>query len=123
MNFTTENTLDVVVAAFWLVEGRRSIFKRVEAVTYSCVSVLYHALATFYPDDYDSHAYRQEIIASLYAGDTVHLDCWGLQVILSPNSYTGKSGAVGGQRELERFLCHGEVRPKQISVGKRPCQG
>ena len=120
MDFTTETPFDVVVAAFWLVEGRRSIFKRAESVTYGCADTFYCALSAFYPADYDSREHRMEIIASLWSGETVHLDCWSLQVILLPNSYRGKSGAVGGRRELEHFLGYGEPKHRQVSVEKRP---
>ena len=120
MDFTTENPINVVVAAFWLVEGRRSIFKRIEAVTYSCVSTFYCALAAFYPPEYDSHACRKEIIESLHAGETVHIDCWGIQVVLLPSSYKGRSGAAGSRRELEYFISYGKTKPKQLEVSTRP---
>ena len=120
MEFTTENPINVVVAAFWLVEGRRSIFKRIESVTYTCVSTFYCALGTFYPPEYDSHEQRKEIIESLDAGESVHIDCWGLQVMLMPGGFRGRSGSVGGQRELEHFINYGRTKPKQLEIAARP---
>ena len=120
MDVTTETPVDIVVAAFWLVEGRRSIFKRTERVTYSCLGTFYFALAAFYPADYDSCRHRQEIVALVEAGESVHIDCWGLHVLLLPGGYQGKSGATGGRPQLESFLGYGETQPKQIAVAKRP---
>lgn len=120
MKFTSGPPFHVVVVAFWTVEDRRGVFKAVESLAFSCASVFHHALATFYPAGYDSDDQRREIVASLEAGELVHLDSWGLQVMFVPGTYRGVGGGISGREELECFYRYAVKKPKHVAVAARP---
>ena len=120
MAFTAGPPFSVVVVAFWTVEGRRGVFKSVESLTFSCASVFHHALGAFYPPEYDSQRQRQDIVETLQAGQSVHLDSWGLQLMFIPNGYRGVGGGVSGREDLECFYRYAVKQPKQFSISARP---
>ena len=101
-------------------EDRRGVFKTVESLAFSCTSVFHHALHVFYPAEYDSCEQRQEIVASLQAGESVHLDGWGLQVMFVPGSYRGVGGGASNREALEGLYSYAAKQPKQVSVAARP---
>ena len=120
MECTTTKGFNVVAVAFWTVEGRGGVFKTVESLTFGCAGVFHNALKLFYPDGYDSDGQRREVVATLQAGEVVHLDGWGLQVMLVPGGSRGGGGKVGSRKDLETFFCQADRQPKQVSVAVRP---
>ena len=120
MEFTLGPRFDVTLVAFWTVEDRRGVFKTVESLAFACESVFHHALSVFYPPEHDSHAKRQDIIAALAAGQVVHLDTWGLQLMFIPGGYKGVGGGVSAQEDLECFYRYAVKQPKQVAIGMRP---
>ena len=120
MKFTPGPPFRVVVVAFWTVEDRRGVFKAVEPLAFSCASVFHHALHVFYPAGYDSGEQRREVVEALQAGELVHLDGWGLQVMFVPNGYQGVSGGASTREALEGFYRYAAKEPKQVTFAARP---
>lgn len=120
MEFIPGPRFDVTLVAFWTVEGRKGVFKTVESLAFACENVFHHALAVFYPPDYDSEMKRHEILTALDAGQVVHLDSWGLQLMFVPGGYKGIGGGVSGQEELSCFYRYAVKQPKEICVEMRP---
>ena len=120
MECTTNKGFNVVAVAFWTVEGRCGVFKTVESLGFSCAGAFHTALKPFYPDGYDSAEQRREVVATLQAGQVVHLDSWGLQVVLVPGGYRGVGGKAGNRGDLESFFRQADKQPKQVSVAVRP---